>query len=123
MKDKKNHKKTVKRIQKALSCNSGLLKPAGYSVGHKPMLKGEYMVEDNDELMFIISSLLNTCLLALEGEENVAFGLSGFSKASRRSHVTVALEFVIKLLPRDQIIALDEITEILSQMESPKAQP
>lgn len=84
------------------------------------MFKGEYIVENNDELMFIISSLLNTCLRALEGEENVAFGLSGFSKASRRSHITVALEFVIKLLPRDQIIALDEITEILSQMDSQK---
>ena len=55
MKEKKKHKKTLKRIQKALSDRDGLLKPAGYSCNHKPMMKGEFSIGDNDELLFNIS--------------------------------------------------------------------
>lgn len=112
MKEKKKHKKTLKQIQKILSHKDGLLKSAGYSCNHKPMMKGEYAIGDNDELLFIISCLLKTCVLALEGEAN--FSLSALSNADPKSNIIVALEFIINLLPREQMVCLDEITKILS---------
>lgn len=114
MKEKKKHKKTVKRIQKALLDRDGLLKPAGYSCNNKPMMKGEFSIGDNDELLFNISCLLKTCVLALEGD--ATFSLSAISNADPKSNVIVALEFIINLLPREQMIAIDEITKILSEM-------
>lgn len=114
MKEKKKHKKTLKRIQEALSSRDGLLKPAGYSCNHKPIMKGEFSIGDNDELLFNISCLLKTCVLALEGE--ATFSLSALSNANPKFNVIVALEFIINLLPREQMVALDEITKILSEM-------
>ncbi|MHB1105400.1 MAG: hypothetical protein ACYCZ2_03470 [Lutibacter sp.] len=118
MKEKKKHKKALKKIQKALSNRDGLLKSAGYSCNHKPMMKGEFSIGDNDELLFNISCLLKTCVLALEGE--ATFSLSALSNASPKSNVIVALEFIINLLPREQMVSLDEITRILSELEQKK---
>ncbi len=115
MKEKKKHKKALRRIQKALSDRDGLLKPTGYSCNHKPMMKGEFPIGDNDELLFNISCLLKTCVLALEGE--ATFSLSALSNADPKSNVIVALEFIINLLPREQMVALDDITKILSEVE------
>ncbi|WP_338357467.1 hypothetical protein [Yeosuana marina] len=120
MKTKRKHKKTLKRIQKALSHNDGLLKPAGYSCNHKPMMKGEFLISDNDELLFNLSCLLKTCILALEGE--ATFSSSALSNSDPKSNVIVALEFIINLLPREQMVALDEITRILSEIVHEKAQ-
>ncbi|WP_047414681.1 hypothetical protein [Cellulophaga sp. Hel_I_12] len=118
MKGKKKHKKTLKRIQEELSRREGLLKPAGYSCNHKPMMKGEFPIGDNDELLFSISCLLKTCVLALEGD--TTFSSSAISNADPKSNVIVALEFIINLLPREQMVLLDEITQILSEVEYKK---
>lgn len=115
MKEKKKHKKVLKRIQIALSHKDGLLKPAGYSCNNKPMMKGEFPIGDNDELLFSISCLLKTCVLTLEGD--ATFSSSAISNADPKSNVIVALEFIINLLPREQMVALDEITKILSEVE------
>jgi len=114
MKEKKKPKKILKQIKKSLSHKEGLLKPAGYSCNHKPVMKGEFPIGDNDEFLFNISCLLKTCVLALEGEST--FSLSTLSNADPKSNVIVSLEFIINLLPREQMIALDEITKILSEM-------
>ncbi|WP_338360164.1 hypothetical protein [Yeosuana marina] len=114
MKEKKKHKEVLKRIQKSLSNRDGLLKPAGYSCNHKPMMKGEFLIGNNDELLFNISCLLKTCVLALEGE--ATFSSSALSNSNPKSNVIVALEFIINLLPREQMVSLDEITKILSEV-------
>jgi hypothetical protein len=118
MKEKKKHKKVLKRIQIALSHKEGLLKLAGYSCNNKPMMKGEFLIGDNDELLFNISCLLKTCVLALEGD--ATFSSSAISNADPKSNVIVALEFIINILPREQMVLLDEITKILSEGEHKK---
>lgn len=114
MEEKNKHKETLKRIQKALSHRDGLLKPAGYLCNNKPMMEGEFSIGNNDELMFTISCLLKTCVLALEG--NASFSLSPLSNAEPKSNVILALEFIINLLPREQMVSLDEITSIISEI-------
>jgi hypothetical protein len=118
MKEKKKHKKVLKRIQKALSNRDGLLRPAGYSCNNTPTMKGEFPIGDNDELLFNISCLLKTCILALEGE--ATFSSSALSNSDPKSNVIVALEFIINLLPREQMVSLDEITKILLEVEHKK---
>jgi len=114
---KNNEQKIVafEKIKKELATRSELLKPAGYSCNGKPMMKGEFSIGDNDELLFNISCLLKTCVLALEGD--ASFSLSALSNADTRSDVIVVLEFIINLLPREQMVALDEITKILAEVE------
>ena len=119
MKEKKKHKKAVKRIQMALALKNGLLKPAGYAFNDKAMMKGEFLIGDNDELLFNISCLLKTCVLALESD--AAFSLTALSNSEPKSNVIVALEFIINLLPREQMVVLDEITAILSDLELKKS--
>tara|TARA_R110002049_G_scaffold25956_4_gene90700 strand:+ start:1703 stop:2062 length:360 start_codon:yes stop_codon:yes gene_type:complete len=118
MKEKKKHKKALKRIQMALSLKDGLLRPAGYSCKNKPMMKGEFIIGDNDELLFNISCLLKTCVLALE--RDATFSSSTLSNADPKSNVIIALEFIINLLSREQMVALDEITKILLEVEHRK---
>lgn len=118
MKEKSKHKKALKHIQKALSDRDGLLRPAGYSCNHKPMAKSEFPIGNNDELLFTISCLLKTCVLALEG--NASFSLSALSNAESTSNIIVALEFIINLLPREQMVCLDEINNILLKIEHKK---
>lgn len=113
MSTEQSYKDTLEQLQKALSQRDGLLKPAGYSYNRKPMLKGEYAIGSNDELLFTISSLLKTCVLALEG--NASFSLKPLSKAETTSSVIVSLEFIIGLLPREQMVAMDDLSEILSK--------
>jgi len=106
------------KIKKEFATRSELLKPAGYSCNGKPMMKAEFSIGDNDELLFNISCLLKTCVLALEGD--ASFSLSALSNADNRSDVIVALEFIINLLPREQMVALDEIIKILTEVEANK---
>ncbi len=119
MKEKKKHKKVLKQIRKALSNKEGLLKPVEYLINHKPMMKGEFPIGDNDELLFNISCLLKTCVLALEGD--ATFSSSSLSNSDPNSNITVALEFIIHLLPRQQMVCLDEISKILLELEHPKS--
>ena len=119
MKEKKKHKKMLQRIHAHLSNKEGLLKPARYSCNNKPMMKGEFLIKDNDELLFNISCLLKTCVLALEGD--ATFSSSALSNADPKSNVTVALEFIINLLPREQMVVLDEITDIISETNNKPA--
>lgn len=118
MKDKKRKLGALTKIKNEMSNRNELLRPAGYSCNGKPMMKGEYSIGDNDELLFTISCLLKTCVLALEG--NATFSLSAISNADPKSEIIVALEFVINLLPREQMVSLDRITDILSEIEDKK---
>jgi len=118
MKEKKKYKKAFKQIKKAISKKDGLLKPLGYTCNQKPMMKGEFLIENNDELMFNISCLLKTCVLALEGD--ASFSSPALSNSDPNSNVVVALEFIINLLPREQMVALDEINCILSEITQKK---
>ncbi len=108
---KKTYKKLVKQLKSELASKNGLLKSAGYNCNGKPMQKGEFLIGDNDELMFTISCLLKTCILALEGDAN--FSLSSMNKADPKASVIVSLEFINSLLPREQMVVLDKISELL----------
>ena len=116
MSTQQTYKDTLEQLQKALAQRDGLLKPAGYSCNRKPMLKGEYVIGSNDELLFTISSLLKTCVLALEG--NASFSLTSLSKSETTASIIVSLEFIINLLPRQQMLALDNITHILQEQNT-----
>ena len=115
MKEKKKHKKVLKQIKNAISERDGILKPLEHRCNQKPMMKGEFLIENNDELMFNISCLLKTCILALEGE--ASFSSSTLSNADPKSNIVVVLEFIINLLPREQMVVLDEIHKILAEIE------
>ncbi|SFU59609.1 hypothetical protein SAMN05216480_10928 [Pustulibacterium marinum] len=108
---KKNYKRLVKQLKSELTSKNGPLKSAGYNCNGKPMKKGEFLIGDNDELMFTISCLLKTCILALEGDAN--FSLSTMNKADPKASVIVSLEFINSLLPREQMVVLDKISELL----------
>ncbi|WP_456866096.1 hypothetical protein [Galbibacter sp. BG1] len=112
---KKSYKKLIKQLKSELASKNGLLKSAGYNCNGKPMQKGEFLIADNDELMFTISFLLKTCVLALEGDAN--FSLSSMNKADPKVSVIVSLEFIITLLPREQMVLLDKISEIVNSQE------
>tara|TARA_R110002126_G_scaffold9840_1_gene44219 strand:+ start:25675 stop:26964 length:1290 start_codon:yes stop_codon:yes gene_type:complete len=116
--EKKEYRTRLLKIQRALSHRDGLLKSAGYSSSRKPLMKAEFLIGNNDELMFNLSCLLKTCVLALEGE--TGFSHSALSNADPRSNVTTTLEFIISLLPREQMMALDEITEVLTGLDLTK---
>lgn len=118
MKEKKKYKKAFRQIKKAISKKDGLLKPLVYTCNQKPMMKGEFPIGDNDELMFNISCLLKTCVLALEGD--ASFSSPALSNANPKSNVIVSLEFIINLLPREQMVVLDEIHKILSAHDQSK---
>ncbi|UNY97754.1 HEPN domain-containing protein [Zhouia spongiae] len=111
----KTYKGLLDQITEELSNRKEHLKPAGYQCNGKPMQKSEFSIGDNDELMFSISCLLKTCVLALEGQET--FGLSPLSNSNPKGNVVVALEFIIGLLPRKQMVCLDEISKILSKID------
>jgi|SRR5690606_715307 len=113
MSTEQSYKDTLEQLQKALAKRDGLLKPAGYSCNRKHMLKGQFDIGSNDELLFTISCLLKTCVLALEGD--ASFSLTTLSKAETTSSVIVSLEFIIGLLPREQMVAMDDLSEILSK--------
>ncbi len=108
---KKTYKKLMKQLKSELASKNRLLKPAGYNCNGKPMQKGEFLIGDNDELMFTISCLLKTCILALEGDAN--FSLSSMNKADPKASVIVSLEFITSLLPREQMVVMDKISELL----------
>ncbi|HUH46364.1 MAG TPA: hypothetical protein VLZ54_04360 [Arenibacter sp.] len=118
MKSKKKHKKIFKKIQKALEHRDGLLKPVYYPWSKKPMMKGEFLIGSNDEFLFNISCLLKTCVLALEGD--ATFSLSALSNVDPKSNAIVALEFIINLLPREQMVSLDTITRLISDKDDNK---
>jgi|SRR5690606_562402 len=109
-------KASLDEIRNILNKHSaGLLKPV-----EGGGMKGEFVVIDNDELMFIISSLLSTCVFALE-KDSLGSALFNFSRANRNSHVVETLEFVIGLLPRNQIVAFDEICEVVAKLDEDNA--
>ncbi|MCG2419531.1 hypothetical protein K8089_10895 [Aequorivita sp. F47161] len=116
MKKKKRKIVAFEKIKNELSTRNELLRPAGFSCNAKPMMKGEFSIGDNDELLFNISCLLKTCVLALDGD--ATFTLSAISNSDPKSDIIVALEFIINLLPREQMVSLDEITKILAEVES-----
>jgi len=113
MSTERTHTELLKHLQTVLAEKDGLLKPAGYTCNRNPMLKGAYAMGSNDELLFTISCLLKTCVLALEGHGS--FSLTALSNAETISSVIVSLEFIITLLPREQMVVLDTLSEILSK--------
>lgn len=115
MKEKKKIKKVVKEIEKTLLINNALLKTPNCAEKHEPMMVSTFLIGNNDELLYSLSCLLKTCVLALESESSLA--LTPLANSDPKLNVAASLEFIINLLPRQQMVALDEINALLYDLE------
>jgi hypothetical protein len=70
-----------------------------------------FMVENNDELRYIISCLLRVSILALESEGTLCPPRLPF--CSNESTVVTILELIDNILPADQLSGYDEIEKIV----------
>ncbi|WP_445736182.1 hypothetical protein [Mariniflexile sp.] len=116
MKNKKDRLKALEEIINELSSRKGLLRPEGYASNNVPVQKFEFPIGNNEELLFNVSCLMKVCALALDGE--ASHSSATISNSGTKENIVVALEFIINLLPRQQMVCLDEISGILSNLES-----
>ncbi len=70
-----------------------------------------FMVENNDELRYIISCLLRVSILALESDGNLCPPRLPF--CSNESAVITILELIDHILPDEQLNSYDAIEELL----------
>jgi len=70
-----------------------------------------FMVENNDELRYIISCLLRVSILALESDGNLCPPRLPF--CSNESAVITILELIDNILPADQLSSYDEIEKLV----------
>jgi len=70
-----------------------------------------FMVENNDELRYIISCLLRVSILALESEGNLCPPRLPF--CSNESAIITILELIDNILPADQLSSYDEIEKLV----------
>ncbi|PCE63109.1 hypothetical protein [Sediminicola luteus] len=112
------HPKT--NIEKALSTLEDIGKlvstPIPQATGHENHnLQIPITVRDNSELLYLISSLLKTVVVASRSTE-------GLYSPSLESHgteapLTTVLELAIQLLPDQQMESLDQIKKLLFDLE------
>ena len=116
MKSKKQRLKTLEEIQQIRSNLSGLL-------GNKKSIdpKGNHVsfeVRDNNHLLTQIISLLEVCVLALDGEGMMLFPAN--QNVSKEDSVIQVLELVLSILPDSQMYFMDQLDEKLSKLENKK---
>lgn len=70
-----------------------------------------FMVENNDELRYIISCLLRVSILALESDGNLCPPRLPF--CSNESAVITILELIDNILPDEQLNSYDEIEKLV----------
>lgn len=70
-----------------------------------------FMVENNDELRYIISCLLRVSILALESEGTLCPPRLPF--CSNESVIITILELIDNILPADQLSSYDEIEKLV----------
>ena len=113
MKTKKKKLKTLEEIQRLHENLTGLLK------NQRPIdPKAKYVffeVRDNNNLIILITSLLEVCVFALDGEGML---LSPENKnATKEDSVSRVLELVLSILPDAQLYFIDQLSDKLSTLE------
>ena len=70
-----------------------------------------FEVENNGELRYIISSLLKTCILALDSEND--FASARHTNCSKELTIATVLDLIYSLLPDSQLASYDAIEKLL----------
>lgn len=113
MKSRKKRSKTLEEIQQLRSNLSGLL---GNNKSIDP--KGNYVtfeVRDNNQLIELITSLLEVCVFALDGDGMML--TPNNKNVSKENSVTQVLELVLGILPHSQLYFMDKLEEKLQELE------
>jgi hypothetical protein len=113
MKNKDNHNNPDKEKLEAIIKLLSPRKRKYYKINDEQLASQEvtFMVENNDELRYIISYLLRVSILALESEGNLC--PPRLPLCSNESAVITILELVDNILPYEQLSSYDAIEELL----------
>lgn len=104
----------MEEIQELRNNLSGLL---GNNGSMDP--KGNYVyfkVRDNNHFLIQIKSLLEICVLALDGEGMMLS--PGNQNASKEESVIQVLELILSILPDGQMYFLDQLDEMLMELQN-----
>ena len=111
MKTKARNNKKYNAIKALLKNHEQGLQPV---LGCRKNLKQiRFTVEDHEDYLMKIRALLEVCVFALEGQGS--FCSKKFSHITKEGSVSLVLETIIDLLPSDQMVWMDRITEIIDQ--------
>ena len=113
---KKKKLKTLNEIHKLHQNLVGLLKlDSGYSSGNYNVF---IEVKDNNDLMLNITSLLEVCVFALDG--NGMLLSPNNQNVTKHDSVCRVLELVLNILPHSQMDFMDYVTEKLNGLDKAK---
>ena len=111
MKTKAKNNKKYNAIKSLLENREEGLQPI---TGCRKNLKQmKFTVEDHEDYLMRIRAFLEVCVFALEGHGS--FCSKKFSHITKEGTVSLVLEMAIDLLPSDQMVCMDRITEIIDQ--------
>ena len=79
----------------------------------KNLKQVKFTVEDHEDYLMRIRALLEVCVFALEGQGS--FCSKKLSHITKEGTASLVLEMAIDLLPSDQMVCMDRITEIIDQ--------
>lgn len=84
----------------------------------EPTYKVSFNVNDNNDLLLNIASLLEICVFALEGN-GILLSPSN-QNATEHDSVCRVLELVLNILPDRQMYFMDKVTEKLAELDNEK---
>lgn len=116
MKTKKQKLALLKDIHQLHQNLRGMLQPAEFR-GETYYTTG-FLVNGNEDLLLQISSLLEVCVFALDGNGIMLSPTN--QSATKQDSVCRVLEMVLNLLPDAQMCYQDRIMEKLSALENDK---
>lgn len=109
MKTRKKNQRRLKALRKiAMEKHHGL---QSIKCGRRNFMEARFRVEDHEDYLLRISSLLEVCVLALDG--NGGFYSKILSHKSAGVSIGSVLEIAIELLPFDDIFKLERMMAIL----------
>lgn len=110
MKEKKKHKNKLKAIKKHIENFSGV---KNETHGRHKRKTVSIEITSHEDLTYYISSLLEVCYFALDG--NGIFISPANKNCTQSASVTKVIELIMELLPHDQMHCLDKIADVLNQ--------
>lgn len=114
--------KILNELKEYVERADGLLKPTKEIWNGEPMRKLEIRVSSEYELILKIESIIRLCVFALQGEGTYSTSElykfdSDIPMKHRNAAICNALEFVLPMLPKREMISYMEILERLSAIE------
>lgn len=119
----KEQMKILEGLKAQILKTGNILKPTQEIWNEKPMYKAEIRMSNEFELILKIESIIQLCVFTLEGEgtyssETLYEYNSDQPSKHRNSAICTALELVLTMLPKREMISYREILERLVDYES-----